>query len=266
MKTRLISAFVTLIVFIPIFIIGGLLFKIVVFGVSILALKEFMDIKEAKHKTPDFIKFISYITLTLIVLGRTKYNIESLSIDFRIIAELFLALLIPVVLYHGKETYDVNDAFYLIGGLFFIGFAFNLLVVLREYNLGVLIYLFLITIMTDTYAYITGLLIGKNKLIPYISPKKTWEGMIGGTIFGVLFSTVFYIVVINPNVSIVGIIIVSTFLSILGQLGDLVFSSIKRYYGKKDFSNIMPGHGGVLDRLDSIIFVMLGFMFFISIL
>jgi phosphatidate cytidylyltransferase len=67
-------------------------------------------------------------------------------------------------------------------------------------------------------------------------------------------------------VSIVGIVIVSTFLSIVGQLGDLVFSAIKRFYGKKDFSNIMPGHGGVLDRLDSIIFVMLGFMFFISIL
>ena len=58
----------------------------------------------------------------------------------------------------------------------------------------------------------------------------------------------------------------SLFLSILGQYGDLVFSAIKRYYGKKDFSNIMPGHGGILDRFDSIIFVILGFMFFITLI
>jgi phosphatidate cytidylyltransferase len=131
MKTRVISAIVALIVFIPIFIMGGLLFKVVVFGVSVRALKEFMDIKDSKHKTPDFIKFISYITLALIVLGEQAYNHDLLNIDFRIIAELFLALLIPAVLYHNQDLYDVNDAFYLIGGLFFIGFAFNLLVILK---------------------------------------------------------------------------------------------------------------------------------------
>ena len=62
------------------------------------------------------------------------------------------------------------------------------------------------------------------------------------------------------------VILMSLFLSILGQYGDLVFSAIKRYYGKKDFSNIMPGHGGILDRFDSIIFVILGFMFFITLI
>ena len=78
---------------------------------------------------------------------------------------------------------------------------------------------------------------------------------------GVFVSTVFFNTVIDPTLYIDRVIIMSTFLSILGQLGDLVFSAIKRYFGCKDFSNIMPGHGGVLDRLDSIIFVMLGYMF-----
>ena len=117
--------------------------------------------------------------------------------------------------------------------------------------------------MTDTFAYITGLLIGKTKLLESISPKKTWEGIIGGTLFGTFISTMFYITGIDPSVNVIKIILVSAFLSILGSLGDLVFSAIKRYDGKKDFSNLMPGYGGILDRLDSLIFVLLGFMFFI---
>lgn len=83
-----------------------------------------------------------------------------------------------------------------------------------------------------------------------------------GTIVGVTY----YMTVIDPFVSPVGIILTTVFLSIVGQFGDLVFSSIKRYFGKKDFSNIMPGHGGILDRLDSVIFIVLGFMFFMNIL
>ena len=72
--------------------------------------------------------------------------------------------------------------------------------------------------------------------------------------------------VFNSKTSLIIVILMSLFLSILGQYGDLVFSAIKRYYGKKDFSNIMPGHGGILDRFDSIIFVILGFMFFITLI
>ena len=90
--------------------------------------------------------------------------------------------------------------------------------------------------------------------------------MIGGTIFGVLFATVFFNVVIDSQMPLYVIILMTLFLSILGQFGDLVFSSIKRYFGKKDFSNIMPGHGGIIDRFDSIIFVLLGFMFFIPLI
>ena len=135
---------------------------------------------------------------------------------------------------------------------------------IRNNSLWLTIYLFLITVTTDTYAYFTGMLIGKHKLLESISPKKTWEGMIGGTFFGTLIPVVFYHIMVSQATPIFNIVIVTLFLSILGQFGDLIFSCIKRYFGKKDFSNIMPGHGGVLDRLDSIIFVMLGFVFFIS--
>ncbi len=76
----------------------------------------------------------------------------------------------------------------------------------------------------------------------------------------------YYINFVNTDANIFNVIIVTTFLSIIGQFGDLFFSAIKRYYGKKDFSNIMPGHGGILDRFDSIIFIMLAFSFFLTLI
>ena len=266
MRTRVISAIVALAIFIPLFLIGGNFYNIAIYILSIMGLKEFIEVKETKKNLLPFIKFISYMLISLIVFSNPSNSGMLFLIDFRIIAGLFLALLLPVVLYHDREKYSVNDAFYLIGGIFFLGVAFNLMILLRSRSLDLLVYLFLITTFTDTYAYLTGMLIGRNKLLEAISPKKTWEGLIGGTIFGVMISSVFYHVVIDSTISLNALLLMSTFLSIIGQFGDLFFSAIKRYYGKKDFSNLMPGHGGVLDRLDSLIFVILGFMFFISII
>ena len=264
MKTRIISALVALLLLVPIFIKGGLIFDITVIILSLLAIKEFMDVKSTKKEVPAVMKIITYILVSLIVLSGTTTNDMIYSVDIRLISALFLIYLIPTVLFHNKNKYSVVDAFYFIGGIFFIGIAFFLLMYARGISLSLVIYLFTISIFTDTFAYITGMLIGKHKLTA-VSPKKTIEGTIGGSLMGTILSTVFYITVINSN-NILIIIFVTLFLSVLSQFGDLTFSAIKRYYNKKDFSNIMPGHGGVLDRLDSIIFILLGFMFFINIL
>ena len=263
MKQRIISALMALIIVVPIIIIGGNAFNIGVYVVALLALKEFMDIKETKKQIPLFIKIMSVVFYTVMILSSFNNTSLALSMDYRLISGLFLSFLLPTVLYHDREKYSINDALYLMGGIFFLAVVMILLLNVRTTSLSLLIYLVLITTMTDTFAYITGLLIGKNKLLESISPKKTWEGTIGGTLFGTFISTMFYITVINTNVNVIKIILISGFLSILASLGDLVFSAIKRYYGKKDFSNLMPGHGGILDRLDSLIFVLLGFMFFI---
>ena len=266
MKQRLISALVALIILIPLIILGGNIFNIGVYVIALLGLKEFMDIKETKKHIPLFVKVMSVVFYTIIILSSFGGNLLTLSMDYRLISGLFLAFLLPTVLYHDRDKYSINDAFYLMGGIFFLAVSMILLINIRAHSLAMLIYLILITTMTDTFAYLTGMLIGKHKLLESISPKKTWEGTIGGTIFGTFISTVFYVTVINPEINLVIIILVSAFLSLVASLGDLAFSAIKRYYGKKDFSNIMPGHGGILDRLDSIIFVLLGFMFFITLI
>ena len=257
MKTRIISAIVALLIFIPIFIKGGMLFDVAVFVLAVLGLKEFLEVKKSKKEMPFFIEFISYISLGLIIFFNSSNN-YLLSVDYRMVAGLFLTFLIPTVLYHDRSLYSINDAFYLIGGVFFLGFSFSLFTLLRNEGMEILLYLLLISIFTDTFAYFVGMLIGKNKLLEDISPKKTIEGMIGGTVLSVIIASNFYYTVIDSSLPLYIIIFMTTFLSIIGQFGDLVFSAIKRYYGKKDFSNIMPGHGGILDRFDSVIFVALG--------
>ena len=264
MKTRIVSAIIVLALFIPLLIVGGFPFQLGITLISLIGLKEFMDIKGTKKELPAFIRFIAYIVVVIIMLSSIGQTKLYFSLDYRLLSGLFICFLLPTVIYHDREKYSINDGFYLIGGVLFLSISLSLIILLRNTSLYLTIYLFLITIMTDTYAYFTGLLLGRHKLLESISSKKTWEGMIGGTFFGTLIPVVFYHIMVSQATPIFNIVIVTLFLSILGQFGDLIFSCIKRYFGKKDFSNIMPGHGGVLDRLDSIIFVMLGFVFFIS--
>lgn len=262
MKARLISAIIVLLLIIPIIIIGGTIFHVALFIISLLALKEFLESKNNKKEIPLLIKIICYLIMTLFMFNSTNL----INIDMRILIGVIISLLLPLILYHDEKKYSCEDAFYLLGGLVFLLIAFKSLFFVRSLGISYLIYIMLITIITDTYAFITGLLIGSHKLVENISPKKTWEGLIGGTIFGVGISSVFYITVINPGIPLTHILMISLFLSLLGQFGDLIFSSIKRFYKIKDFSNIMPGHGGILDRLDSIILVSIGFMLISSLI
>jgi len=266
MKQRVISAIVVLTLFIPILIMGGDIFNLTFYILTLLGLREFMNVRETEKKFPDFIRLISYILISFLYFVNTYDKGLSFSIDYRIIAGLSLTLLLPVILYHNEKVYNVRDAFYLLGGVFFLGFSMSLFYMYRTHSLSLFIFLFLITIITDSYAYFTGRLIGKTKLLESISPNKTWEGTIGGSLVATFVCTVYYLTVINPNASIVVIALIVLLLSLIGQFGDLFFSAIKRRFRVKDFSNLMPGHGGVLDRLDSIIFVMLTFTFFLNIL
>lgn len=260
MKKRILSAIIMILLFVPLLFIGGVPFTILMTLLALASMYELITIREKKKEVPMIIKVISYLLVIFSSILTYNQNIFSYTMSYQLISFIVLIFLLPILLKNKSMDYDINDALYLVGSLLFINIAFNLILVVRNYSLNYLIYLLLITVITDTFALITGMYIGKNKLAPSISPHKTIEGFIGGALMGTFVATTFYFTVIDSNISLVILILTTAFLSVVGQLGDLVFSSIKRTYGVKDFSNLIPGHGGILDRLDSIIFVILAFI------
>ena len=266
MGKRILSAIMMLLIFIPIFVIGGNLYNAAIYIVSLLALAEFISVKNSKKEIPLVIRILSFIAYSFLIFSNVDSSSMIFSIDYRILSGIFFIFLIPTLIYHNRSLYSINDAFYLIGGILFFGISFSLMIVVRNISLNVLVYLFLIAIFSDTYAYITGSLIGSRKLLEVVSPTKTIEGLIGGIFFGTFVPTMYYITVIDSQFNLLLLVFITLFLSVLGHLGDLSFSLIKRYFDKKDFSNLIPGHGGILDRFDSIIFILLGFMFFVNII
>lgn len=264
MKTRILSALVLLVIFIPLLVIGKTPYAIFMTLLAIMGLYELIKVRESKKEFPFLIKVIAYLLTIFFCLSNYQSNVLTYMMDYRVISFFIFAFLLPMVFINDSKRYNLNDALFITGSVLFIGLSFNLLILIRNYDFYYTVYLFLITTMTDTFALVTGRYIGSTPLAKKISPKKTVEGFIGGLVMGTFISVMFYYSVIDSQVSLFNLIGVTVILSCLGQLGDLVFSSIKRYYDKKDFSHLIPGHGGVLDRLDSIIFVVLAFALLVS--
>ncbi len=255
MKQRIISAIVALAIIIPVIIIGGDVLIIALSLIAMLAYKEITDIKLIKNNIPTLVKVIGVFVYLLIVI-KNVISLPLIDVNYIELVIATIGILVPSIFYKNNK-YTSTNALYFLALIIFVGYCFNGLMSVGL-NIEMLIYLILISILSDTFAMFTGMLIGKHKLCPEVSPKKTIEGSIGGLIIGVVVPLIIYNYLINSVT--IPVIVVTIILAITSQFGDLIFSKIKRDNDIKDFSNIMPGHGGILDRLDSILFVSLVYM------
>ena len=260
MKQRTISAIVLLMLMIGSMLINSKLFGILMLLFAVMGFSEFFDIKyNVKDKKLNLIRLIGIICVLLISMNNTFYEIN---MNVVVLIPL-LVLSLPIVFYNDNKIYNITDAMYALGIVYFLGFSFGNIIYMGDTDLVKCIFIFIIAFITDTYAYIGGCLIGKHKLTS-ISPKKTVEGSIVGTVMGTLIGSVYYYNLVG-GVTLFETVSLCLFLTLLSEIGDLFFSSIKRYFDKKDYSNLIPGHGGILDRFDSVIYVSLGLSLILSV-
>ena len=256
MKNRVISGIIMAIIIIPVLIIGGYLFNLAMLLLSAGAYVELIGL-DKKKELPNSMKIIGFVCVAVIsFLGLKTGSLEILGLNYSLLAGLFLLLLIPTI-FLGKKGYGTKEAFVLIFEVLFLGIVFSIFINLFTENKLVFIYLLLISTMTDIFALFGGKLVGKHKFTK-ISPNKTIEGCVIGAVFATIVGTFYYTTLFNYN-NILLVILMTVVLSLIGQVGDLFFSLIKRENDIKDFSNLIPGHGGLLDRLDNLTFVMLAF-------
>lgn len=244
MKQRIISAIFIVLITASSIIIGGAYFKLLCLFIMLWGSYEFVSSRNKK------INIFELLLMALFVLAINylhKYEISFILV--------LLTSLITLTIFDPKEEFsDAAITFFeslILGyGVYYLNGTFN-------QNKLLLAYIIIIAYLTDVFALFTGMLLGKHKLCERISPKKTVEGFIGGWIFGGLISFLFAYIFNYFDMPIVLMIILSTVLPLISQIGDLAFSLIKRYYEVKDFSKLIPGHGGLLDRLDSLLFTLI---------
>ena len=246
MRTRIIAGLL-LVPLLILIIVGGTPLYIGEAIIISIALHEFYKAFEAKDIKPLY--YIGYIfSIYLLIKNYLKLPI---TFTYTLIFILFLISIISI-LNLKRNIIDIVVTFF---GLFYVGVLIDFIILtMYSFSKGhIYVWLiFIISFIKDIFAYFAGYLFGKHKLIPKVSPKKTIEGSIGGILGSTLVCLGFGYYF---NLNLTMIILLGFFGSIIAQMGDLFASSIKRYVGIKDYGKLIPGHGGVLDRFDSVILV-----------
>ncbi|MGM8364104.1 phosphatidate cytidylyltransferase [Virgibacillus sp. W0181] len=253
MKQRIWTAIAGLVVVFPILLIGSWPFILFTYVLATIALVEL--IKAYPKKSHLVVPTCLAILFLWFMLLPDKDGLILFADELspKLIVLFVLLLLTYTVLSKNKFTFA--DAGFILIVVAYISFGFYFITVARIMGLNYLLFILFSIWATDSGAYFFGRALGKRKLWPAISPNKTVAGAIGGIILTVLTAVVFQFVHPFP-INMMGIIAVAIIISIVGQMGDLVASACKRHYQIKDFGHILPGHGGILDRLDSLLFVL----------
>lgn len=252
MKTRTITAIIAMAIFLPIVIFGGIPLLIMSYLLAIVALKEVLNMKNIKlYSLPGI---FSTIALCLIMLPEKN---QLIPIEFQVPCLIMMSLIMLSHTVVSKNRFNFVDNAFCMLAVAYVGIGFMYFYETRSAENGLVFILFalLVVWVTDTGAYIFGRTFGKNKLWPEISPNKTIEGFVGGILSSTVIAIIFSINYTMP-IGMIPLILVTWVFSMFGQLGDLVESALKRHFDVKDSGNLLPGHGGILDRFDSFIFVL----------
>lgn len=265
MLKRIITGIVAIAIFIPICVASHFEYWDVAFPITISILSAIGVFEMSKclgyHK--NLALTIPFYVVALF-LPMLKWIAGSSNTSFfaRALVLIFGTLIYTLaytMLKNGKTDSEerINDTLTLFALNVYVIGCFTSIYALRTTNDGEYLYIlaFLGAWLCDTFAYFTGVFLGKHKLIPKISPKKTIEGSLGGIIFTIAGFAIFGLIVNNSycaGFNYIKLCIFGLILAIVSQIGDLVASLIKRQYGIKDYGFLFPGHGGVLDRFDSV--------------
>lgn len=253
MKQRIITGSLIAFVVLSTFIAGGPLRQIVISAFILIGVYETYAIKE--REWPKWL----YLFLMCAVLG----------LSFLVKDELLLVALLGIIMFFYLVSilnpwFSPTDLGYFVTMiLLFTGTLKSILMVFDRYGIWMMVFILISTYFTDTGAYFSGFYFGKTKLNERISPKKTVEGSIGGWLIGSIGGLIFALIMVK-GLDTLTLISLAFIFPIVGQIGDLAFSDIKRHFKIKDFGSIFPAHGGVLDRIDSLVFNLMFFYIIVT--
>lgn len=253
MTKRILTSIIGIPLLIAIVWYGKIPLTLAVTIVSLIGLYEFYRAVNSENEIKR-INDIGYLFTIIFCFTLPKFSIYS----YFVFTSIFILILMTSMLTH-HEKYNIKDVAITFIGFYYVSFLLSHVAMVRQQEYGfIFVWLIFITAWgSDTGAYFTGMSIGKHKLAPKLSPHKTIEGSIGGIflsailciLYGFCMSKILAVELSISEFAIIGIVG-----SVIGQLGDLTASAIKRYTGIKDYGNLIPGHGGILDRFDSILF------------
>ncbi len=258
MKKRIISGVIFSVILVLIMFVNiPLVDTILVVILSILGIYEYN--KAFKNIGYKPISWVGYIgCLVIFTAGGLIDDANKILLLKILVPSLIIALFMYMILTNLKRT--IIDVAITVFSLLYIPFMFSFIkLILAMENGRILIwYVFLGAFASDTFAYLIGSKFGKTKLCPDISPKKTVEGSLGGILGVVIAYCILNFVAskyFSMGIGYYTVVVTGIIAGIAGQFGDLSASAIKRYCNVKDFGNLIPGHGGILDRFDSVLFV-----------